>query len=84
MLFGARGQCVCVQKTMSPQLFTPIHVSVCERTHMQAYVGLTPRNNVAWKKVVTGAMTIGVFMCLCMGLAGYLSFRSVSENKEEI
>jgi hypothetical protein len=45
-------------------------------------VGLTPRNNVAWKKVVTGAMTIGVFMCLCMGLAGYLSFRSVYENKK--
>ncbi|KAG5190292.1 transmembrane amino acid transporter protein-domain-containing protein [Tribonema minus] len=42
---------------------------------VHAYIGLTPRTTKAWKIVVTGAMSAGAFMCLCMGLAGYLSFR---------
>jgi sodium-coupled neutral amino acid transporter 7/8 len=46
----------------------------CAPATFHAYVGLKNPSTAKWNNVATYSVLIGTFMCLCMGISGYLVF----------
>eukprot|EP01035_Chromulina_nebulosa_P017271 gene17271-22805_t len=54
----------------------------CASANFQAFITTqkTARNRVAWMGITGYVVSIGSFMCVAMGIAGYLSFKDLTDG----